>query len=55
MLLDELVVPMPSDTPNLLEIFEMIADNHEDTLTYTLENEAYTASEISITGWWRIN
>ena len=43
MLLDELVVPMPSDTPNLLEIFETIADNHEDTLTYTLENEAYTA------------
>ena len=42
MLLDELV-PMPSDTPNLLEIFETIADNHEDTLTYTLENEAYTA------------
>ena len=43
MLLDELVVPMPSDTPDLLEIFEMIAENHDDTLIYTLENESYTA------------
>lgn len=43
MLLDELVVPMPSDTPDLLEIFETIAENHGDTLIYTLENESYTA------------
>ena len=43
MFLDELVVPMPSDTPDLLEIFETIAKNHDDTLIYTLENEAYTA------------
>ena len=42
MLLDKLVVPMPSDTPDLSDIFEIIADNHE-TQVYTLENEAYIA------------
>ena len=41
LLLDELVVPMPSDTPNLEQISKNIADNHEETLTYTLEEEAY--------------
>ena len=43
MLLDKLVVPMPSDTPDLSYIFEIIADNREDTQVYTLENEAYIA------------
>ena len=43
MLLDKLVVPMPSDTLDLLDIFEIIADNHDDTQVYTLENEAYIA------------
>ena len=43
MLLDELVVPMPSDTPDLLEIFKTIADHHEETKIYTLEDEAYSA------------
>ena len=42
MLLDELVVPMPADTPDLLQTFLAVYENHKDNITYTLEGDAYT-------------
>ena len=41
-LLDELVVPMPADTPDLLQTFLALYENHKDNVTYTLEGDAYT-------------
>ena len=41
MLLDDLVVPMPADTPDLLQTFLAVYNNHKDAVTYTLEGEAY--------------
>ena len=41
MLLDQRIIPMLPDTPKLQEIFEIITENHDDTLIYTLEYEAY--------------
>lgn len=43
LLLDDLVVPMPSDTPDLQQIFTIIADNHQQQIQYTLQGEAYSA------------
>jgi len=43
MLLDELVVPMPLNTPDLQEIFLKIADNHQEMQVYNLEGDAYCA------------
>ena len=41
MLLDDLVVPMPADTPDLLQTFLAVYNNHKDAVTYTLEGEVY--------------
>ena len=43
LLLDDLVVPMPSDTPNLQQVFCIIADNHQRQVQYTPESDAYSA------------
>ena len=43
LLLDDLVVPMPSDTPNLQQVFCIIADNHQRQVQYTPEGDAYSA------------
>ena len=43
LLLNELVVPMPPDTPDLRDVFHIISDSHKDTLIYTLEGESYVA------------
>jgi len=43
MLLDELVVPMPLNTPDLQEIFLKIADNHQEMQVYSLRGDAYCA------------
>ena len=40
LLLDDLVVPMPSHTPDLQQIFTIIADNHQQQIQYTLQGEA---------------
>ena len=43
LLLDDLVVPMPLHTPDLQQIFTIIADNHQQQIQYTLQGEAYSA------------
>jgi len=43
MLLDELVVPVPLNTPDLQDIFLKIADNHQEMQVYSLEGDAYCA------------
>ena len=42
LLLDELVVPMPPDTPDLLKLFLSVYKNHKENHTYTLEGEFYS-------------
>ena len=41
LLLDDLEVPMPSDTPDLLQTFLAVYDIHHDRQTYKLEVDAY--------------
>ena len=41
LLLDDLEVPMPPDTPDLLQTFLAVYDNHHDRQAYTLEGDAY--------------
>ena len=43
LLLDDLVVPMPSDTPDLQQVFCIIADDHQQQIQYTVEDDAYSA------------
>ena len=43
LLLDDLVVPMPSDTPDLQQVFCINTDNHQQQMQYTLEGDAYSA------------
>ena len=42
LLLDDLQVPMPPDTPDLFEVFLEIHKNHKDSVVYTQEGDAYT-------------
>ena len=39
--LDDLEVPMPPDTPDLLQIFLAVYDNHRGHQIYTLNGDAY--------------
>lgn len=45
--LDELEVPMPTDTPDLLDIFLCLHDHHEDSKVYTLEDESYSEYRLT--------
>ena len=42
LLLDDLVIPIPTDTPDLLQTFLAVYDNHKETHIYTLEGDAYS-------------
>ena len=48
LLLDDLDVPMPPDTPDLLQTFLAVYDNHHDRQTYTLEGDA---CQVSANSW----
>ena len=43
LLLDDLVVPMPPDTPDLLQTIVAVYNNHHVNQVYTLEGGAYAA------------
>ena len=47
LLLDDLVVPMPSDTPDLQQVLCINTDNHQQQMQYTLEGDAYSAYTVT--------
>ena len=52
--LDDLEVPMPPDTPDLLQTFLAVYDNHRDHQIYTLNGDAYATYRLT-TDWSKTN
>ena len=53
-LFDDLVVPMPSDTPDLHQVFCIIADNHcrQSSTTNTIHSRKWCILSLPCHPWW---
>ena len=46
LMLEELKVPMPDDTPSLEKMFSQIMENHQERKVYTLDGESYSEYQM---------